>query len=81
MIERDHARDMVTLKVMEANVAARALRSYPNPDPDDLLNAVVLTDAEAKALLPGVFPEAAATEGWSDVLHSAVGKIMETQRI
>ena len=80
MNERDHARDMVTLKAMEANVAATALRSYPDAEDDERLNVVVLTDAEAKALLPGVFPEAATLEGFTDVLHNAVGKIMETQR-
>lgn len=79
MTERDYARDMVTLKVTEAKVAATALRSYPDPDPDDLLNVVVLTDDEAKALLPGVFPEATSESNWGDALHSAVGKIMETQ--
>jgi hypothetical protein len=77
--ERDHARDMVTLKVTEARIAATALRSYEYPQPDDLLNVVVLTDDEARSLLPGVFPGTASMENWSEVLHSAVGKIMETQ--
>ena len=79
MAARDDARDMVTLKVTEARIAATALRGYKNPDPDDLLNVVVLTDLEAQALLPGVFPDAIKNDGWEDALHSAVGKVMETQ--
>lgn len=76
----DDCRDLITLRVMEANIAAKAEQVIDGLHPLDQKNVLVLTDRQIESLVPGYVDR--PNDGPLDVeaLDEAHGVLVETLR-